>query len=221
MRMKQSVQVWDLPTRLFHWSLVGLFGVMWYSGEQGGDWLQWHIRAGYAVAALVLFRLIWGVIGSDTSRFSHFIRGPKAIRAYLRGELADHQIPGHNPLGGWMVVLLLVTLLFQLVSGFFSTDVDSYLYDGPFVHLIQSDLSEKITEWHKLSVNFLLIFVAIHVLAVIAYRVVKKKNLVRPMITGNKFIEGEVEPIEFIPSVIGLVAFIVAIGGIYTLVTRL
>jgi cytochrome b len=96
--MEKSIKVWDWPTRLFHWSLVLLFGGMWFTGEQGGDWLQYHIWSGEAIAVLLLFRLIWGVMGSETARFSQFVKGPAAIRAYLQGKWTPR--PGHNPLGG-------------------------------------------------------------------------------------------------------------------------
>jgi cytochrome b len=100
--MEKMIKVWDAPTRLFHWSLVLLFAGMWFTGEQGGDWLHYHIWCGEAIAALLLFRLIWGVVGSETARFRQFVKGPAAIRRYLRGGEAEQ--PGHNPLGGLMVV---------------------------------------------------------------------------------------------------------------------
>ena len=95
--MTVQVKIWDVPTRLFHWTLVGLFGVMWYTGEQGGEALQQHFLAGYAIATLVIFRLIWGVLGSDTARFSQFVRGPSAVMAYLRGTLPEPAFTAFPP----------------------------------------------------------------------------------------------------------------------------
>ena len=104
--MQYRIKLWDAPTRLFHWSLVLLFGVMWWSGETGGDALRLHLLAGYGIAGLLLFRLLWGVLGSDTARFARFVRGPGAMLAYLCGSLPEHRIPGHNPLGALMVLAL-------------------------------------------------------------------------------------------------------------------
>lgn len=221
--MKQNVRVWDAPIRLFHWALPPLIGFMWYSGEQGGEWLLWHIRVGYVVATLLLFRLIWGLIGSQTARFTQFIRGPKAIWAYMRGQLPEDQIPGHNPLGALMVMALLAALLFQVVSGMLSSDIDSYMYDGPLIHLVGGEWSEQITVWHKQGINYLLALVAVHIGAVLFYLWGKKTNLIRPMVTGIKPIDSdaELDRVEFIPPIIALVTLVVSAGAIYTLVTRL
>ena len=97
--MKQKVKVWDLPTRLFHWLLVLSVGFMWYSAQAGGGMLVWHLRCGLLVAGLIVFRLCWGLWGSDTARFSQFVRGPSSIRRYLQGSLTENEQPGHNPLG--------------------------------------------------------------------------------------------------------------------------
>lgn len=219
--MSVLVRIWDVPTRLFHWSLVVLFCAMWFTGTQGGEWLQYHIWAGYGIASLVLFRLIWGLLGSQTSRFAFFIRGPRAIIGYLRGTLSEERVPGHNPLGALMVLLMLALLAAQITLGFFAADVDSYSYDGPLAHLIDSDLAESITGWHKLLFNVLLGAVGLHLCAIAFYALVKKRNLVRPMLTGDQRFEREVGKLEFIPTVIAMVTLVVSAGAIYTLVTRL
>ncbi|WP_174874100.1 cytochrome b/b6 domain-containing protein [Vogesella oryzae] len=179
--MNYRVKVWDLPTRLFHWSLVILFGVMWWSAESGQ--LQWHIRSGVTLLVLALFRLLWGVLGSQTSRFGSFVRGPAAIRAYLRGE---HDGLGHNPLGALMVLAMLAALLLQLGLGLFAADVDSYTFDGPLAKLLDGGLAEQVTEWHGLWFNVLLGLVGVHVTAIIVYRVLHRENLVKPMLVGHK-----------------------------------
>ncbi|MCP1289903.1 MULTISPECIES: cytochrome b/b6 domain-containing protein [unclassified Chromobacterium] len=219
--MTQMVKVWDVPTRLFHWTLVILFGCMWYSGEQGGDWLQYHIWFGSCLASLLLFRLIWGVIGSQTARFSNFIKGPRNIVRYLRGELSENEQPGHNPLGGLMVLAMLLALLAQVSTGLFAADVDSYLYDGPLAKLLSGDMAEAATSFHKSFFNVILGLVGLHLLAIIAYRVFKKNNLVKAMITGNKAIAGDVPRLAFAPAIIALVALLVSSGGVYVLLTRL
>ncbi|MFC3531315.1 cytochrome b/b6 domain-containing protein [Vogesella facilis] len=179
--MNYRVKVWDLPTRLFHWLLVALFGLMWWSAESG--LLLWHTRAGVALLVLVLFRLLWGVLGSQTARFSQFVRGPAAILRYLRGE---HDGVGHNPLGALMVLALLAALLVQLGLGLFAVDQDSYTFDGPLAKLLDSELAEQVSEWHAAWFNVLLGLVCVHLLAIIGYRVLRRENLVKPMLTGHK-----------------------------------
>ena len=195
--MTQKIRVWDVPTRIFHWLLVAGVAFMWWSAEQGGDWLQYHIWCGAALLTLLLFRLIWGMIGSQTSRFSDFVKGPQTIRRYLQGDLTENQQPGHNPLGGWMVVILLLALLTQVITGLFSADIDSYLYDGFLAKYISSDLAEKFTGWHKLSFNFLLALISLHLLAIIVYRLFRHQRLVEAMITGHKELEGELPKLRF------------------------
>jgi len=197
--MKYVVAVWDVPTRLFHWALVGLVAAMWLSGEVGGDWLRIHILCGEAIAVLLLFRVLWGFVGSQTARFGDFIKSPAVIRRYLSGQLPETAQPGHNPLGGLMVLALIVVLLLQVSTGLLSSDVDSYLYNGPLAHLVSDSLSESITAVHKLTFNLILLLVGVHVLAVAAHRVFKKQNLVRAMVTGRKQFDADVEPLRFAP----------------------
>jgi cytochrome b len=122
--MARVVQVWDLPVRLFHWLLVVLLVVSFTTGKLGGNWLAWHFRSGYCILALVLFRIIWGVAGSQTARFSDFIKGPEGVftyaRSLIRGAGMFHA--GHNPMGGLMIVLMLVLLLVQATTGLFVDD---------------------------------------------------------------------------------------------------
>lgn len=207
--MQQAVKVWDAPTRLFHWTLVALVAGMWFSGKQGGDWLEYHIFCGVALAALLLFRLVWGVVGSQTARFASFVKGPASILRYLRGELPERDAPGHNPLGGWMVVAMLLALLAQVATGLFAADIDSYLYDGPLAKHIDSSLAESLTNVHKLLFNGILALVALHLTAIIMYRLVKKQNLVLPMLTGYKKMAGDAPRLKFAS---GLLALGLALG---------
>ncbi|MEN6081059.1 cytochrome b/b6 domain-containing protein [Chromobacterium piscinae] len=218
--MSQQVKVWDAPTRLFHWTLVGLFCAMWYCAEQGGEWLQYHIYCGVALASLLVFRLIWGVIGSQTARFSSFVRGPRAILRYLKGELPEHEAPGHNPLGGWMVVVMLLALCAQVLTGLFAADVDSYLYDGPLAKHVDGGLAEAATGVHKLLFNGLLGLVALHIAAIVLYRVVKKQNLVGPMLTGYKHMAGEKPRLRFAHGALALAALLLSAGGLYFALLR-
>lgn len=139
----------------------------------------------------------------------------------MRGELSENEQPGHNPLGGLMVLAMLLALLAQVSSGLFAADVDSYLYDGPLAKLLSSDMAETATWFHKNFFNVILGLVGLHLLAIVAYRVFKKNNLVQAMITGRKPIAGEVPRLEFVPAIIALVALLVSSGGIYVLLTRL
>ncbi|WP_215782316.1 cytochrome b/b6 domain-containing protein [Paludibacterium sp. B53371] len=216
--MKQMVSVWDVPTRVFHWTLVLLFAGMWWTGTQGGDWLRYHIWCGEGVAVLLVFRLLWGFLGSQTARFSDFLKGPGVIRRYLRGHLPEAQQPGHNPLGGLMVLALILTLLFQVASGMLSSDVDSYLFDGPLAHLVSSSASESITSVHKLFFDLIMVLVVLHVAAVLAHKVFKKQNLVHAMLSGRKAIEGEVAPLYFAPLRLALLSLALAVGAVAALV---
>jgi cytochrome b len=195
--------------------------MMWFSGSSGGEWLRLHIWSGEAVAVLLLFRLIWGVAGSQSARFSQFIKGPQAVRRYLAGDAELVAQPGHNPLGGWMVVLMLLVLLFQAGTGLFSSDVDSYLYNGPLAARIGDTWSETVTGVHKLNFDLLLLLVTLHVSAIAAYRVFKKQNLLLPMLTGRQTVEGEVAPLSFAPLRLALAGVLLSAGLVVALVLGL
>lgn len=173
--------VWDLPVRLFHWALVVLIGFSWWSAENYH--MDWHRLSGQAVLFLIAFRLIWGVVGSDTARFAYFLKGPRAIRAYL----ADKQVPasvGHNPLGGWSVIAMLAILGTQVVSGLFAVDIDG-IESGPLSHLVDFDQGRLASAIHGVCFTVLQALIVLHVLAVLFYLVVRRRNLIGPMVTGS------------------------------------
>ena len=172
--------VWDLPVRLFHWSLVALVSGLWWTAENAH--MEWHARLGYGVLFLLIFRVLWGFAGSTQARFASFLRAPSAVVAYLRGQ-QSHGI-GHNPAGGWMVMLLLLLLASQAISGLFSND--DIMLEGPWVKWIDKTLSDTITYWHKAQFKAIVAAVALHVSAVGFYLLIKRENLVRPMIPGYK-----------------------------------
>lgn len=184
------VKAWDLPTRLFHWALVAAVGFSWYSGETGMT--EWHERSGLAVLALLAFRLVWGFVGGGTARFAGFVRGPAAAWRYLRETLAGrHPVYlGHNPLGGWSVLALLAALAVQATMGLFGTD--DILYEGPLYPLVEHGTAAWLTGWHHRFFNVVLALAVIHVVAVLAYAVLLKTDLVRPMLTGWKQVPAEV-----------------------------
>jgi cytochrome b len=184
---KRTVKVWDIPTRLFHWALVAALALCWLSGEQGNFTV--HFIAGHVVVGLLLFRLVWGVLGSQTARFADFVRGPGAVAAYARrvfGATPDYSV-GHNPAGAVMVLLLLLVAGAQAVTGLFASEMTYAFVEGPLAPLVDSDTSETLTSLHKKTLfNTLLTLAALHVLAAFAYLVIKRENLIRPMVTGWK-----------------------------------
>lgn len=181
---RRWVKVWDGPTRLFHWSLVVLVATSYATARLGR--IEWHFYSGYAILALVLFRIAWGLAGSETARFSSFLRGPKAALAHLRHVLRREaeDAPGHNAAGALMVMALLALLLFQATSGLFSND--GLFVEGPLAALVGEDWSGRISGWHAFAFNLILIAVAVHVAAVLLYAVLLRQDLIRPMITGWK-----------------------------------
>lgn len=177
--MQRSVAVWDLPTRIFHWSLVLLVIGSFTSGKIGGNAMLWHGTFGLAILGLLSFRLVWGLIGSTYARFFEFVRGPGAILAYLRG---DWKGLGHNPLGALSVIAILGVMLFQACSGLVSND--DIAFNGPLYPLVSKDYSDWMTGLHRQSELLILLLVATHVGAIAYYLRVKQHDLLRPMITG-------------------------------------
>lgn len=184
----KRIRVWDLPVRLFHWVLVALITVSVITQEIGGNAMEWHFLSGYAALTLVLFRILWGLVGTRYARFSSFVHGPAAIIAYLRGA-AEHR-PGHNPLGSLSVFAMLGVVLAQAVSGLFTND--DIASEGPLVKFISKELSDSITWFHKaLSINLLYALVGLHIAAIGYYYFGKRRNLVKPMITGDQEVSVE------------------------------
>jgi cytochrome b len=177
-------RLWDGPTRIVHWAVVILVGFSWWAGEAGR--MNWHRWAGYAVLGLLVFRLLWGFVGSASARFASFVRGPAATLAYARTlPLRAHaETPGHNPLGAWSVLAILATLVAQVVTGLFAVDIDG-VESGPLSDRVDFDLGRSFAEWHHWSFWALEALVALHVAAIVFYAAYKRANLVRPMITGR------------------------------------
>jgi cytochrome b len=182
------MRIWDLPTRLFHWVLVILIFAAWLSAWR--DWMQVHVVCGLSVLTLLLFRLIWGFVGSDTARFSHFLKSPFAALQHLR-HLARREPDtetGHNAAGGWMVVVLLLLLCVQVGTGLCSND--DIFVEGPLAEFVGKDRSDWLTHIHHVNFTLIEIAIALHVLAIVAYRLIKGHNLLLPMITGKKRLPG-------------------------------
>jgi cytochrome b len=201
--MAARVPVWDLAVRICHWLLALAVASAFVTVKIGGDQMMvWHGRAGLAVLGLVVFRIVWGFIGSTHARFASFVRGPAAIRAYLRGQWSG---VGHNPLGALAVVSLLALFLVQATTGLFANDDISY--QGHLYALVSDALSSRLTGIHKLFEPLLIGLVAIHVAAIGYYLRIKQTNLVRPMITGWKDVA---DPDAHPRRGGGLIAFLVA-----------
>lgn len=209
-------RVWDLPTRLFHWLLVALIAVQYTSGEFGWPSMQWHYRCGYATLALIFFRFLWGVFGSQTSRFGDFVRGPRALLRYIaalrRGEVTPAS--GHNPLGGWSIVLMLASVALQATSGLFASDDISE--DGPLVARVSDATVALMTRIHLWNRYVLLALIVLHLCAIGAYAL-RGTNLVAPMWSGRA--QGEPgRPLRFAPAWLALVLGAFAAAAVWAVV---
>ena len=180
------VRIWDLPVRVTHGLIAVVFAVQWWTGTAGK--LEWHRWSGYTMIALLVFRVLWGVFGSSTARFAGFVRGPVAVLAYARKLLSrgDGRFRvGHNPIGGWSVVLMLVLLIVQVGLGMFSVDTDG-LESGPLADRVSFETGRVLAHRHAFVFNLLLAVVALHVAAAVFYLVVRRDNLLTPMVTGSR-----------------------------------
>ena len=194
MTKTKTIRLWDLPVRLFHWATVLLVAGLWVTHVT--DHMSLHIKLGLAMLFLVTFRILWGVLGSETARFASFVRGPAAIRAYLAsGRKADGSpVVGHNPLGALSVIGLIGILAVQVGLGLFASDTDG-IYYGPLNQYVSYDRAELLTHLHEFVFNLILLLVVIHLGAIIYYAVKKKDRLIPPMVTGQKtFAEPVAQP---------------------------
>lgn len=182
--MHRTQLVWDLPLRIFHWALAGLVVTSIATGLIGGNALEWHLRSGYAILALLIFRILWGFLGGHHARFANFLRGPSHILRYLRGETPPPA--GHNPLGALSVVAMLGLLLVQGLIGLFAND--DVLIEGPLYKFVSKDTSDWLTGLHKRNLYPLAALIALHLGAVFYYLLARKDNLIRPMVTGYKLL---------------------------------
>jgi len=215
---RRMVAIWDLPTRLFHWLLVGLMAVSYVTVEIGGNAMQLHAWSGFTILGLVLFRVAWGFAGSTPSRFKTFLVGPRRVKAYaqtlLRPEGAHHLT--HNPLGGWSVAAMLAAVLVQAATGLFASD--DIMTQGPLNRLVSSDTGRLLTDLHELNANLIVALAAAHVAAVLFHLVYKRDNLIGPMITGEKPWEGPLPEIRKSPLWLAAVVAALAAGAVWWLV---
>jgi cytochrome b len=192
-----GVLVWDLPVRVIHWGLVTCVLGAWLTRELEGDWFAWHTRFGYGVLVLVITRILWGFLGTRHARFADFVRGPRAIAAYLRSMRPGNAVrgaaaasapasshAGHNPLGALMILVFLAMLLTQALTGLFAND--QVFETGPLFGYVTIETSDRLTSLHKQLFDWIVVAVAVHVAAALLYLWVRRENLILPMISGRK-----------------------------------
>lgn len=197
-----GVLVWDLPVRIFHWSLVVAIIAAFVTNKLGVAYFKYHVWCGYTVLVLIAFRIVWGFIGTRHARFWNFVRGPRAIWHYLLGgemrggEMRGHQrhFAGHNPLGALMVVTLLIGLLVQAITGLFGND--EIFNVGPLYGYVSNELSLRLTSLHRQLFYWIAGAIALHIIAIIVYRVAKQEKLIEAMLTGRKQTVAQDDAIE-------------------------
>jgi cytochrome b len=191
------VRVWDLPVRLFHWVLVALLLFQVVSGKVGGRLIEWHLYCGYAVFVLVVFRVLWGFAGSSSARFASFLARPAAALRFgvrLLSRRAE-TYAGHNPLGGWMVVALLVSLALQVGTGLLSND--GIATDGPLAAFVSIEVSDRLTELHRWNFWVVVVLAAVHTAAALYHWLVLEEDLIAGMVTGERQLAASQAPAVF------------------------
>ncbi len=215
----RKVKVWDVPTRLFHWVLALAILAAYLSHEFST--IERHMQIGYVVLTLVVFRLIWGVVGSQTSRFTDFVPTPRATLGYLRALRQGERLKsvGHNPLGSILIWVMLVLVAFQAGTGLFAND--AIFSEGPLAKLVSDDTSDLMTDWHEQSFWILVGCIAVHITANVMSEVVFRQPLIRAMITGTKPVPAEAPAPRLRPAWWAVPALAVAGGAVWYVVTQL
>jgi cytochrome b len=213
------IRVWDLPVRLFHWVLVALLLFQVVSGKVGGRLIEWHLYCGYAVFVLVVFRVLWGFAGSSSARFLSFLARPAAALRFgvrLLSRRAE-TYAGHNPLGGWMVVALLVSLALQVGTGLLSND--GIATDGPLAALVSIEVSDRLTELHRWNLWVVVVLSAVHTAAALYHWLVLKEDLIAGMVTGQRQLAASQAPAVFAGPWRAVLVLGVALAAVWLVVT--
>jgi cytochrome b len=190
---QHTVRIWDLPVRLFHWALAACVIALVITAKMGGNAMEWHFRLGYAVLALLVFRIVWGVVGGRWSRFAAFIYSPARLVRYLRGAAHAGDRIGHSPLGALSVFALLAVLAAQVVTGLLSDD--EIAFAGPLTRFVSNAVVGQATSYHQEIGQYLVIgLVVLHLLAIVFYVVVRRQRLVGPMVHGDKVLHTPAAP---------------------------
>jgi|TARA_R110001583_G_scaffold39741_3_gene127309 cytochrome b len=222
---KTRIRLWDFPVRLFHWALVVAIATAWWTNQEAI--INIHELAGYSVLALVLFRIVWGFVGSSNARFKSFVKSPFAALSYLRklpkGSEEELAYAGHNPAGGLMTVVLLVLVAVQAFTGLFASENTFLFFDGPLVKYVPSGFAEAMNFVHHANINLIYIAVGLHVVAAIGYLFLKNENLIGAMITGTRkvpvSIAARFNAISFKPAWFGVVLLVICGGVVAALIT--
>ena len=178
--------IWDLPLRLWHWALVVCLAGSWVTAEAGFDWTTTHFYFGYSALALVLFRLAWGMLGTFHSRYTSFLASPKTVIAYLRRKNPSEPARGHNPIGGWSSIIVVVLVGLQASSGLFISD--DIFYAGPYNSVVNTGTADWLAGWHHRLFTLIQFTVLLHILAVSWYTWGKKEGLIQAMFHGRKML---------------------------------
>ena len=184
--MKSKLLVWDFPVRLFHWLLVIALLAAWYTSDGERNLIDIHLQVGYFILGLIIFRIIWGVVGTQYAKFSQFVPSKQVLASYLKSSQQNkrYSTVGHNPLGALMVVLMLTLILSQAISGLFMND--DVFTTGPYYASVSSSVQKTMSFIHHNVFDVILVVSAIHIIAVFYYLIAKKINLIVPMLTGYK-----------------------------------
>jgi cytochrome b len=211
-----TVRIWDLPTRLFHWALFVCVVGLIITGNIGGNLMTWHFRLGYCVMTLLLFRIVWGLIGGKWSRFASFIYAPSTVIAYLKGQGKPEHSAGHNPLGAGSVFALLAFLAAQVGTGLISDD--EITNQGPLARFVSNASVNLANWWHKDVGKWVIAaLIVLHIAAILFYLHKKKENLIKPMLHGDKQMLEPVEPSKdnATSRILALVVLVVCGGFVY------
>jgi cytochrome b len=225
--MMKTISVWDIPVRLFHWSLATSILLQFITAQIGGNAMEWHRRIGYFVIGLILFRVVWGFVGSYHARFKNFVRAPAVVIAYAKSLFkkdSPHYV-GHNPMGALSVLAVMVAVGFQTVTGLFSND--DIMLEGPYASMVSKAFSDQMTSLHKLNSNVILVLIGLHLSAIVFYAVFKKEQLIEAMLTGKKELDtsigGQIEaemPEKARPAWLPWSLVVVVGGVVYAVVTK-
>jgi cytochrome b len=221
----RTVRVWDLPTRVFHWTLVAALISQVITGTIGGAAMTWHFRSGYCVFALIVFRLVWGLVGGHWSRFVSFVYGPASVLRYLRNQHHADDLfhVGHNPLGSASVFAMLAILMLQVATGLVGDDDIANV--GPLNKYVSNAVGLSATAWHKTwGIGIIGALVVVHIAAIVFYRWRRGQDLIGPMFSGDKLLPGvvpgsvddrmsRVRALAIALASAGLVAAVVKLGG--------
>ena len=213
-----TVPVWDLPTRLFHWLLVAFVAVSFVTARKGGNAMQYHEWSGIAILVLLVFRIIWGFVGSRPSRFRDFVKVPVAVWQYAMGLLKGNAIRylGHNPLGGWSVLAMLLAVMLQAGLGLFAND--DIITEGPLFLWVSKATSDRLTRRHRLNQYVIMGLAVVHIFAVLFHLFARRENLIVPMITGVKHWTGGGPAPATAPTWLAAVIAVLSGGLVYLLI---